>query len=286
MAQESRELGRRQRPTLVFDGDCGFCRWWVRRWRASLGERLEYVAYQDAGARFPQISKEEFERSVQLVETDGRVYKGAEAVLRSLATDPSRRWPCYLYRKFPGFAPAAEAAYRFIAKRRGFASRVTLWLWGPDPEPPSFRLARWLIVRAVAVIFLIAFLSLWVQVDGLLGPKGILPTDQLLKTAAARIPAPTRWFLLPTLCWLGGGGAFLHALCAAGCAAAVLAAAGWLSGPMLLACWACYLSLCSVGMDFMAFQWDNLLLEAGLLAAFYAPLRLRSRLRGDCDALL
>jgi lipase maturation factor 1 len=38
--------------------------------------------------------------------------------------------------------------------------------------------------------------------------------------------------------------------------------------------WLLYLSLMTVGREFLDFQWDNLLLEAGFLSIFFAPLRL------------
>ncbi|CAB1345817.1 unnamed protein product [Coregonus sp. 'balchen'] len=38
--------------------------------------------------------------------------------------------------------------------------------------------------------------------------------------------------------------------------------------------WALYLSLCQVGQDFLRFQWDSLLLEAGFLTVLVAPLNL------------
>jgi len=44
--------------------------------------------------------------------------------------------------------------------------------------------------------------------------------------------------------------------------------------PVSILLWVLYLSLVSVGQDFLAFQWDNLLLEAGFLAIFLAPWRL------------
>src|SRR6185436_19154946 len=42
--------------------------------------------------------------------------------------------------------------------------------------------------------------------------------------------------------------------------------------------WALYLSLVWGGQDFMSFQWDILLLEAGVLTWFLAPARWRSRI--------
>ena len=47
--------------------------------------------------------------------------------------------------------------------------------------------------------------------------------------------------------------------------------------PCLFLLWLFYLSLATVGRDFLGFQWDNLLLEAGFLAIFFAPLQLLPR---------
>jgi hypothetical protein len=43
--------------------------------------------------------------------------------------------------------------------------------------------------------------------------------------------------------------------------------------PSLALLWLLYLSLATVGREFLEFQWDNLLLEAGFLAIFFAPLQ-------------
>ena len=65
--------GRRaRRPVIVFDGDCGFCRVWIERWRRVTGDRVEYAPFQEVAARFPEIPLERFRRSVQLLEPDGR----------------------------------------------------------------------------------------------------------------------------------------------------------------------------------------------------------------------
>ena len=49
---------------------------------------------------------------------------------------------------------------------------------------------------------------------------------------------------------------------------------GVLAGPALVLCWLLYLTVCIAGQTFLSFQWDLLLLEAGLLAALL-PLRTR-----------
>jgi predicted DCC family thiol-disulfide oxidoreductase YuxK len=74
-----------QKPLLIFDGDCGFCRLWITRWKEITGEAVDYAPYQAVAPRFPKIPMDSFRRSVQLVTSDGVVMSGAEAVFSTLA---------------------------------------------------------------------------------------------------------------------------------------------------------------------------------------------------------
>jgi hypothetical protein len=69
----------------------------------------------------------------------------------------------------------------------------------------------------------------------------------------------------------------LHALCAAGTILALLVALGMVPVLCLVGLWATYLSITTIGRDFLSFQWDILLCETGFLAIFLAPIALRSR---------
>ena len=95
---------RASRPTILFDGDCGFCRRWIERWRATLGERVEFVTMQELGERFPGIPREDLRRALHLVETDGQVYRGAEAIFRALAVTRAARLRLWIYEHVPGAA--------------------------------------------------------------------------------------------------------------------------------------------------------------------------------------
>jgi predicted DCC family thiol-disulfide oxidoreductase YuxK len=67
------------RPLIVFDGDCGFCRFWIARWQRR--QTVDYQPFQDQDIeqRFADIPRERFARAVHLIETDGGVSEGAEA---------------------------------------------------------------------------------------------------------------------------------------------------------------------------------------------------------------
>jgi hypothetical protein len=153
----------------------------------------------------------------------------------------------------------AAAARQLLTRLRAAAGR------GED-----YRLSRWFFVRAVAVVYGLAFLSLWVQFEGLIGRNGILPAAEYLEAVAKQAGAERFWFL-PTLCWLSASDGFLHCLCGGGVVLAVLAGCGVAARLALALAWVFYLSLTVVGREFLSFQWDALLLEVGLLTVFYAP---------------
>ena len=114
-----------RRPILIYDGDCGFCRAWIERWRVLTGEWVEYAAAQEVAGRYPQIPPEGFRRAVQLVMPGGEVYEGAEAILRALASAPGNGWGLAVYQGVPGARTLCEFAYRQVARRRGLVSRLT-----------------------------------------------------------------------------------------------------------------------------------------------------------------
>ena len=275
------------KPLMVYDGDCNFCTRWILRWRQITGEAVDYLPSQDprVADQFPDIPRKHFEEAVQLIETDGAVYSGAEAVFRCLAKNPKRQWGLRAYQRSPAFARFTGWAYRLVADHRMFFSLLTRMSWGRHVEKPSLILTRWLFLRGLGLVYLAAFASLGSQIIGLVGHDGILPLPQWLPAAqqdfAARGIGAERFHLLPTLCWLDTSDAFLRFQCVAGAALAALLIADVAPALCLALLWMLYLSLVTVGLDFLSFQWDNLLLETGFLAIFFAPWRFSPRLSRD-----
>ncbi len=274
------------KAVMVYDGDCNFCSLWVHRWQRTTGDHLDYLPFRDpsVAVRFPEVPRGQFETAVQLVEPDGGVYGGAEAVFRALALNPHEGWLLDWYEHSPVFAHASEWGYRLVARHRGFFSGVTRLGWGRHLDPPTHNLVRWVFVRSLGLIYLIAFLSLWVQIIGLVGKEGILPgnlaMDSMRQTADAQHLVMGRYHLVPTLCWLNTSDGFLKLQCAAGTVLAVLLIVGVAPAPCLFLLWLIYLSLSTVCREFLSFQWDILLLETGFLAIFLAPLQLGPRWSG------
>src|SRR5438034_6521465 len=253
------------KPVLIYDGRCGFCAIWVEYWRQLTGDRLVYAASQVTAWQYPEISSEEFKRSVWLIEPDGKRTSGAEAVFRLIALGAGKSWPLWIYTHVPGFAPASEANYRFIARHRSFCYWVTRVLWGKRVEPASHALTRSLFLRGLALTYLIAFLSLLPQITGLMGDRGILPQKQYLDIVRSEYGGDRYW-LFPTLAWLNASDGFLIVMAWSGIALGTMLLAGILPMIGVIGLFVLYLSVDTIGQAFFSFQWDALLLETGFAA--------------------
>src|SRR5215469_58093 len=255
------------RPLVIFDGKCSFCRAWIDYWQHLTGDRVVYAPYQEVGDRFPDIRRQEFAAAVQLVLPDGKMCSGAHAVFRLLALVPGKGGWLWAYDRVPGVASVADEAYKLIAKHRSLAYQVTKCLWGIPLEVERFSCASWLFLRLLGLIYLIAFLSFGLQASGLIGYQGILPAASFLRAAGEYFGA-ARFWNVPTLLWLNTSDAMLRSIWLAGVVLSALQLAGadwrWLRVTLFIL----YLSLVTAGQQFMGYQWDALLLEAGFLAIF------------------
>ncbi len=261
-------------PLLIFDGECDFCRIWVEYWKRLTGDRVAYAPYQEAASQFPDIPRERFARSVHLALPDREMLTGSHAVFRALSFGPGRPWLLEMYRHVPGFAALSEWVYGFIAARRPLFFSVTKLLFGPVIVPASYVRVQWLFWKLLGAIYCAAFLSLAVQIIGLIGSNGILPAAAYL-SRISEVLGSSRYWNFPTVFWLTGSGhVALLSVCIAGAAFAILLVAGFLRRIALIVCYVLYLSLTTVGQDFLSFQWDILLLETGFLAIFlgFSPL--------------
>src|SRR5579872_6793 len=122
-------------------------------------------------------------------------------------------------------------------------------------------------LRAIGLVYFIAFASFGIQAMGLIGSHGILPFGEYLQ-AVREQAGRAGWWDVPTILWLHPSDNALRAVWILGSLFGLVAAAGFRQRTALAACLVLWLSICSVGQDFLSFQWDVLLSEAGFLALF------------------
>jgi hypothetical protein len=131
-------------------------------------------------------------------------------------------------------------------------------------------LARWVFLRALALIYLSAFYSLLFQINGLIGPQGIEPAGNYLR-AIAQYYGTTRLWHAPSLFWISSDSTAMMAVTWIGIAASIIALCNVCPRVSLFVCWVCFLSFVTAAGDFSSYQSDGMLLEAGFIALFFAP---------------
>jgi lipase maturation factor 1 len=255
------------KPLVIFDGNCGFCRIWIKYWEQLTGTGVEYAASQDVSANYPQIPAGNYDQSVQLVMPSGEAISGARAVFTTLTYAPGTKWLLWAYEHVPGFAPVTEAAYKLIAAQRTLFYHLTRFTFGRNISPLRYAGVEWSFLRILAAIYFIAFASFGLQITGLIGARGILPAGRYLTAVHDTFGLEGYW-IAPTVFWIAHSDALLKAVCVAGVVISLVLMAGYLERTALVLLYVLYLSLCTIGQDFMSFQWDMLLLEAGFLAIF------------------
>ncbi|KMO73931.1 hypothetical protein BST22_19020 [Mycolicibacterium chubuense] len=129
---------------------------------------------------------------------------------------------------------------------------------------PGYWLAREVLQRGVAAVYLIAFIGAGRQFRALLGCDGLLPIPHFVTRVPFRIA--------PSIFHLHYSDRFFAAVCWAGAALAGAIVAGaddavplWVATLAWLTLWVGYLSIVNVGQRWYGFGWESLLLEAGVL---------------------
>ena len=156
-------------------------------------------------------------------------------------------------------------------------SSATRRLFDAEHGAADRLIPRWLFLRALGCIYFSAFFSLAFQIRGLIGPNGILPANDYLQAVIHTFGHLRGIWFAPTVLWFSSGPHILMALCWAGMGASLLLVLNLWPRGMLAICFVCFLSFVSSAQDFSGYQSDGMLLEAGFIALFFAPPRMRPR---------
>ncbi|MFJ4466455.1 lipase maturation factor family protein [Streptomyces sp. NPDC089424] len=132
---------------------------------------------------------------------------------------------------------------------------------------PEYWLTRLVFQRALAAVYLVAFLTAALQFRALIGARGMLPVPRFTEAVPFR--------RAPSLFHLHYSDRFFAGCAWAGCAVSAALLAGvdslvplWAGMLLWVVPWLLYLSVVNVGQTWYSFGWESLLLEVGFLAVF------------------
>ncbi|SDB46093.1 Protein of unknown function, DUF393 [Flavobacteriaceae bacterium MAR_2010_188] len=141
------------KPIFVWDGKCGFCKYWVLRLKKYTNPQIDFKTFQDVNDSFPDIPIRRFEEASRLIEPTGRVFSGPDSFYRSL-----------IYRKVPLtffnnsysrnrlFESFSNFLYNLISKNRNISYKISTLLFGKNPLKFNY---HWLWFMFVFLLLLI-----------------------------------------------------------------------------------------------------------------------------------
>ncbi len=104
---------------LIYDGRCRFCVAQAQRLHRWARGRVRLESFRDPGvlARYPGLTLQQCEQAVQLVQSDGRIRSGAEAVAYTLRLNPALAPLSWLYH-VPVLRQMLDCGYAVVARNR------------------------------------------------------------------------------------------------------------------------------------------------------------------------
>jgi hypothetical protein len=140
----------------------------------------------------------------------------------------------------------------------------------------TYLLPRWILLRCVGAVFIIAFAGIIDEGKALIGPRGICPVADFCTALLRVFPNPAERLLrAPSLFWISSGPGMIAFLEWGGLVAAAALVLNLWPRMALFCCWAFFLSFVSTWQLFTSSIDDQLMLETGLLCIALAPSGLR-----------
>ncbi len=140
-----------QKTVLIWDKECGFCKYWITKWQMIVDEKkIDLRPYQEVANEFPDLDRKLFGKAVRLITPDGKVYLGASAAFKSLELGGATDLPMSWYIQNPTFAELTEWLYQKVADNRPFLHDVSLFFLGQNPK--KIRPSIWIWAGIGAII--------------------------------------------------------------------------------------------------------------------------------------
>ncbi len=146
-------------------------------------------------------------------------------------------------------------------------------------------ITRIIFLKGLSIIYLISFLSLYGQIQGLWGNDGLFPSNFFLSKLKETLKSYKYYYLFyPTIAWLFDYNTYaieylLYILCLAGIIISILIIVYneyFLNSLFYFILWYIHYNFIILGQSLMRFAWDGLLSEVGFISIFFAPFSFKS----------
>jgi len=140
---------------------------------------------------------------------------------------------------------------------------------GPWVQKETYWLTRFVMLRWLGFIYLVAFYAAARQLVPLVGANGLTPAPLFLEQLRQN---GVGFISLPMLFWFDCSDTALRVVPWIGVALSCVVLAGYTNALMMGVLWFLYMSIVHVGQSWYGYGWEIQLLETGFLAIFLCPL--------------
>ena len=155
---DSTDFPPKNKPLMVYDGNCGFCKYWVIKWKLMSGESIDYKPFQKVASSFKDIHKKHFAEAVRFIDTGGKVYSGPEAAYYTYYKRGKAKFLFKAYKNHKWFKKLNDKLYQWVADNRDFVFRVCIKMLGKNPRNTQHLWIFYLL--GIAAIISLIFLGL------------------------------------------------------------------------------------------------------------------------------
>jgi hypothetical protein len=143
----------------------------------------------------------------------------------------------------------------------------------PTSVPDTYWLTRFVILRWMGFVYLVAFYVAARQLVPLVGANGLTPAPLFFQQVTAQAGDWVGGFFeLPSLFWFDCSDTMLRVIPWIGVVISCVVLAGYANALMMTVLWFFYLSIVSVGQDWYGYGWEIQMSETGFLCIFLCPL--------------
>jgi hypothetical protein len=141
-------------------------------------------------------------------------------------------------------------------------------------SPDSYWLTRFVLLRWMGFVYLIAFYVAAKQLVPLVGANGLTPATLFFHQVAASQYGDvlSGFLMLPSLFWWNCSDTMLRMIPWIGVALSCVVLAGYANALMMTVLWFFYVSIVHVGQDWYGYGWEIQMSETGFLCIFLCPL--------------
>jgi hypothetical protein len=147
--------------------------------------------------------------------------------------------------------------------------RMGLGQLGPWVQKETYWLTRFVMLRWLGFIYLVAFYAAAQQLVPLVGSDGLTPANLFVEHLRQ---SGVGFLDVPMLFWFDDSDTALRVVPWVGVAISALVLAGYANALMMAVLWILYMSIVHIGQSWYGYGWEMQLLETGFLAIFLCPL--------------